>query len=241
LTAPNSVSNEIASVLRTEILRGQYRVGERLASERDLAARFDASRGAVREALSQLELIGIIDILPGGGRVQSYESGTLAVLGHLLVLDGLPDAQLVDQFLQVFGMLSSQTAKSAIEKADEGQLAKLGKMLQALSENVSSFEQMEPHWREMLEYLAIIDNNLVMRLISNDLKAQFVEQMMASGIKPDLKLSAGTELFNTLKQCLITRDGDRAAKAFQKHFTELRKAVLEAIQIKQEAYRKEAV
>ncbi|NCF80731.1 MAG: GntR family transcriptional regulator [Proteobacteria bacterium] len=33
---------------RSEILRGQYRPGERLPSERDLAARFEANRGPVR-------------------------------------------------------------------------------------------------------------------------------------------------------------------------------------------------
>ena len=47
----NTKSHEIADILRTEILRQQYRSGERMPSERDLAASFDTSRGAVREAL----------------------------------------------------------------------------------------------------------------------------------------------------------------------------------------------
>ena len=46
-----SRAEEISAILRDEILCGQYRAGERLPSERDLAARFATIRGAVRESL----------------------------------------------------------------------------------------------------------------------------------------------------------------------------------------------
>ena len=55
MSSSNTISQEIADTLRDEVLRHRYRSGDRFPSERDLAARFDASRGAVREALSQLE------------------------------------------------------------------------------------------------------------------------------------------------------------------------------------------
>lgn len=69
MSTNRTLSNEIAALVRGEILDQRYREGERLPSERDLAVRFKASRGAVREALSQLEQIGLIDIQPGGARV----------------------------------------------------------------------------------------------------------------------------------------------------------------------------
>ena len=47
--------DQIAGSLIQDILSGQYRVSERLPSERDLATRFDANRGAVREAMKKLE------------------------------------------------------------------------------------------------------------------------------------------------------------------------------------------
>ena len=105
MTSPTSVSFEIAGLLRREILTGQYRIGERMPSERDLAARFKVSRGAVREALSQLEQQGVIEILPGGARVKPLEEASLAVLGPLLALEEVPDPELVDQFLEIFSML----------------------------------------------------------------------------------------------------------------------------------------
>ena len=51
-----SKHEEIADSLTRDILTGQYRVGERLPSERDLSSRFEANRGAVREAMKKLNL-----------------------------------------------------------------------------------------------------------------------------------------------------------------------------------------
>jgi len=102
MSSSNTISQEIADTLRDEVLRHRYRSGDRFPSERDLAARFDASRGAVREALSQLEQLGLIRTQLGGARVQSLNAASLAVLGPLMALDDHPDPLLVDQFLPTF-------------------------------------------------------------------------------------------------------------------------------------------
>ena len=44
-------TDEIAEVLRGEILDQRYREGDRLPSERAMAARFNASRGAIKAGL----------------------------------------------------------------------------------------------------------------------------------------------------------------------------------------------
>ena len=87
-----SKTGEITQVLRDEILRGQYRPGERLPSERDVAARFETSRGTVREAYKKLEQLGIVSIQPGGARVVPVQDCTLDVLGPLLDLNEVPDS-----------------------------------------------------------------------------------------------------------------------------------------------------
>ena len=190
MSSSNTISHEIAESLRDEILRLQYRSGERFPSERDLAARFDASRGAVREALSQLEQLGLIRTQPGGARVQSVDSASLAVLGPLLQLDDLPNPVLVDQFLETFGVLAALTAKNAINAANADQLIQLKKLVVFLAEESVDLENMQPRWREFMKILSEIADNLVVRLISNDLKAQFVDQMMRLGIRPDVKRSS---------------------------------------------------
>lgn len=238
-TSP-SLSHEIADRLRGEILRNQYRSGERFPSERDLAARFDTSRGAVREAMTQLEQLGLIRIQPGGARVQSAESASIAILGPLMALHDVPDPVLVDQFLQTFGVLSALTAKNAVNTASEEQLIQLKQMVVELADEPNDFEAMQPKWRELLDYMSQVANNLVVRLISNDLKAQFVDQMMSLGIKPDLKKKGLKQLLSSLRISLNTSDGELAAQAMEAHFEGVRNAVSEAINIKINSLKKRA-
>lgn len=228
----NTISREIANILRDEILRQRYRSGDRLPSERDLAARFDASRGAVREALSQLEQLGLIHIQPGGARVQSVDSASLAVLGPLLALDDHPDSLLVDQFLQTFSVLTSMTAKNAVNAASPDQLIQLKELVVQLEGHFNDFEEMQPRWRELLDAMSTIADNLVVRLISNDLKTQFVDQMMKLGVRPDLKEGSIEKLLATLKVSLNKQDGELASKAMQNHFEKVREGIGEAIRFK---------
>lgn len=229
MSSVQSISHEIAATLRSEILRLRYRPGERLPSERELAARFGASRGAVREALSQLDQTGLISIQPGGARVKPLESATLAVLGPLLDLEELPPAHLVDQVLEMFGILMGLTVRRAIELASAEQMIHLQGLLAGLSQQSGDFADQEPAWREMLEYLTGISDNLVVRLIGNDLKAQFLGKMMKLGLKPRLRPAAGNELVRGLRQAFSRREGKLAADAFQKHFSILRTAVMQVL------------
>jgi len=58
---------QIADQVAALILTGQYRPGEQLLSERELAERLKVSRPTVREAMIALEVRGLIDIRVGVG------------------------------------------------------------------------------------------------------------------------------------------------------------------------------
>ncbi|MFT4862573.1 MAG: GntR family transcriptional repressor for pyruvate dehydrogenase complex [Pseudohongiellaceae bacterium] len=224
-----SIAHEIADALRTDILSGRYQPQDRIPSERDLASRFNASRGAVREGFSQLEQLGLIRILPGGARVQAVEDASLAILGPLLELDPVPDPELVDQFLETMGALASLTVKAAVTKATPAQLTHLQQRVEALAKSSTDFESMQPQWREFLLYMADIADNLVVRLISNDLRSQFLEHLMNLGIKPEFKQRAVAKTLNALGESLAARDSEMAAAAIQSHFDDIREAAMAAI------------
>ena len=84
---------------------------------------------------------------------------------------------------------------------------------------------MQPQWRELLKELAGIADNLVVQLISNDLKAHFVEQMVRLGLVPELRKKIVNEVLSSLKQAVANRDGDLAHASVQKYFDEMRGAI----------------
>jgi DNA-binding GntR family transcriptional regulator len=65
------LNEEVARRLRDQILSGELADGQRIV-ERDVAESFGVSRGPIREALRQLELEGLVVVLPRrGARVAS--------------------------------------------------------------------------------------------------------------------------------------------------------------------------
>ncbi|HDR1212757.1 TPA: GntR family transcriptional regulator, partial [Pasteurella multocida] len=58
---------KIGELLKDELRKGIYTIGERLPPERDIAERFDVSRTVVREALIMLELENLISVRKGSG------------------------------------------------------------------------------------------------------------------------------------------------------------------------------
>ncbi|QHQ35973.1 FadR/GntR family transcriptional regulator [Algicella marina] len=65
--AQERVATSVSRQIESLILRGVLRPGERLPSERDMAAEMGVSRPSVREALAELEREGLVETRPGAG------------------------------------------------------------------------------------------------------------------------------------------------------------------------------
>lgn len=61
------ISELIAQQIKSSILNGSMKPGDRLQPERELVKHFQASRISVREALKNLETSGLLEIKPGSG------------------------------------------------------------------------------------------------------------------------------------------------------------------------------
>lgn len=224
MTTSTTLSQDLATTLRTEILRDHYRVGDRLPSERELAARFNINRGAVREALKQLEQLGIISIQPGGARVKPKEEASLEILGHILNLDQQPDSELVDQFLVVFKALVVISAKNAIEKASEEQSRLMEKLLANVLDRLAEDESSQEAWSELLSSFLVINDNLVLRVVANGLKKQLVQRMLHVEVKAVLDNKQLRKIALKFKRGINERDLVIIENAVVSYFDHIRSA-----------------
>ena len=63
---PMRASSDVIAQIRRAILSGQYRPGDRLPTEREMAQQFGVSRVTVRDALRALEANGLVKVKVGG-------------------------------------------------------------------------------------------------------------------------------------------------------------------------------
>lgn len=72
----DAVYLKIAAALRDRIRSGELKPGDKVPSEAAVCTEFGIARGTAREALKQLESDGLIDVVPGIGRVVRSASAT---------------------------------------------------------------------------------------------------------------------------------------------------------------------
>ena len=221
-------SEHIANVLRDEILSGRFREGERLPSERDLAVRFEGSRGAVREAFRLLEQLGLASIGPGGARVRAVEQANIDIIGPLLMLNDVPDIDLVEQVLDVMGGLFKIALQQMIKRASDQELEASRSLIQQLSDSSLSAEQQMQVRMEMGRFFMAKSHNLLLRLINNSLRTQFVDREQ-SGVLPATDPSEFAHPVARLDAAIAARDIDSAVRASDEIAAIDRRIILAAI------------
>jgi DNA-binding FadR family transcriptional regulator len=228
MSTPPSKAEEIITVLRSEILRGQYRPGERLPSERDLAARFESNRGAIREAIKKLEQLGIVAVAPGGVRVLPVEEATLEVLGYLLELGEIQKPELISQVLDVLAVMTSLSARSAVVEANDENIIDMVQLVDQLVNTIGDEDRHTEAWIQFSDKMMSIHRNLVLRLVGNGLRTQFMGSTMNLGFERHIDLSAAKQQLIRLRDSIKSRDEVNVRDAVIQHFQIIKIGMLES-------------
>ena len=196
----------IANILTDEILSGRYRPGDRLPSEREMATRFHANRGAVREAMSRLSQLGVAAIHRGGARVAPIDEANLDIIGYMLSSSELPDAKLLDQIFQVIDRLLAMAAETVVVEASDRQIEDIRALVQRLLDPSLDGEAHTAARVEMMRAVMVTSDNLVCQLIARSLFDQFAPSLAAFERYVQLDVDAFTLLMRQLDSALAVRD-----------------------------------
>jgi GntR family transcriptional repressor for pyruvate dehydrogenase complex len=224
-----SLAQVITKQLRGEILGGRYRPGERLPSERDLAARLGANRGSVREALKRLEQQRLIEIRPGGGaRVTPVEEASLDILEHLLVVDGTPDSVLTAHCLDVLELLFTGAVRFAVERGTDEELAQARKLLRVMWDDETDEESYLSALGELTQLIHNASRNLVLQLVRNGIRGLFERRSELAQLRlPRTRIGAVSKM---LEKALAERNAATAQECARELVRANRERLLKAIE-----------
>ncbi|WP_312936262.1 FadR/GntR family transcriptional regulator [Pseudomonas sp.] len=136
MISSSTVVNAVVEKLRQALARGQWRSGDMLPGQRELAEQLGISRPSLREAVTVLETLGLLRSLPGKGvLVLDVDAGVLSNAGEQVAGASLADVLQLRYTLEPFIVgLVAQSANSQ----DIGQLRlTLMDMREALDEQDS--------------------------------------------------------------------------------------------------------
>lgn len=135
------------------IVSGQLKVGDKLPSERDLADMFQVSRASIREAFRALEIVGIIDVKPGGG---TYVTDlNIAPFINTIAPLFVNTANIKSDLMDFRIMLEGETAKLAAEKRAEDGITAMEKSLLQMKKAMETKDKQNEETADINFHLAI--------------------------------------------------------------------------------------
>lgn len=160
--------------LQKVILSGQFRIGERLPSERELAKMLGVSRPVLHEAIVALNAQGLVHIEARRGVfVSDYRcESSMALMNTLLEYEeGDFDPELFRSLMEGRLLIERETARLAAEKRDEQTLQKLQELVEKGKNllNSNSQELTDYDFQFHLE-IALASGNRMYPMILNSLR-----------------------------------------------------------------------
>jgi DNA-binding FadR family transcriptional regulator len=164
---PRRLYRQIADQIAQLIASGEFRPGERLPAERDLASSLGVSRASVREAIISLEMGGLVEVRVGTG---IFVTSPLAQA--TAARDGGPGPF---ELLQARRLIEGEIAALAAAKASREDLAALRECVERMEAHVDDFAVREASDREFHLRIAKATGNGSLELVVEGLWNQRAE------------------------------------------------------------------
>ena len=170
-----NISDEIATQVRTEILKGTYGAGEKLPSERELALAFGVNRMTVREALLKLQALGLVSIRQGSGvEVLDYrDTGNLDLLIHLVTIpdaEGKYDRRALASISEVGGDLMLLAVELAFRRMPPEEFVELEGLLERQLELIDDVDAFLHNNLEIHRQLFVGARSIALRLLFTNVR-----------------------------------------------------------------------
>jgi GntR family transcriptional regulator, transcriptional repressor for pyruvate dehydrogenase complex len=229
-----SLSDAVTDRIISQIQEGQYRAGDRLPTERELAEQLGVGRTSVREGLRFLEKLGVLEIRQGMGTVvRSLSLGE--VFEHLVPVQTiieLPDRDVRD-IMHVRRVLEAESAQLAAQHATDRQLGRLEELLHGMA---ASLEKPRDYLEMDLEFHVVVaeaaSNPVLAQLVNliRDIYTRYFEIVLRDPEMNKTSLAFHRRLYAALRD----HDADAARQHILAHLSQAERDVLKLLNTEDE-------
>jgi GntR family transcriptional regulator, transcriptional repressor for pyruvate dehydrogenase complex len=216
------VSDQIMEVIKQAFLRGDFKPGDKLPREDEIAAQFKVSKVTVREALREMEAEGLIEKRRGvfGGNFASQPGSQK--MGELVVnyyRFGSITPEELSEFREV---LEPDLIAIAAERRTDEDLQRMRENIEKVEE---SFAQGKPNPKMQVEFHRLIADachNRLTSTVTEALTEVFFE--ILAGLDITFEESVRDLEFNKqFFDCILRRDKRGGRRIMMQHFASFRK------------------
>lgn len=154
-----NISDEVLNQMQKLIIKGYFKLGEKLPSERELCISFGVSRPSIREALKGLVSVGFLEKKSDGTYVREELSDLMIKPMHMLFSS--KNLSLEEIFEARF-ILEIQNSKLAAIKATESDIKQMAKCIKIMENPKSSLIELMDSSVEFHNQISYATNNKIL-------------------------------------------------------------------------------
>lgn len=214
---------QIANIWRDRILSGEFKPGDVLPSEREIAAELDVSRIPVREAMKSLEYLGVVRQERGKGVVvQEADLGNaLKVVGPLVTTI---TPKILDDLFQFRLLIEPYAAEQAAKYATSEELDRMAEELDRQRRAFLNNEQAEYVSFQFHYSVMLASHNEIVAIVSRFLtEVQHYSRHMTLW-NEERRRNAYVE-HNKVYQAICSRSPEAARKEMYEHLAKPQKVL----------------
>lgn len=208
---------------------GSLAQGDKLPSERELSIQFGLSRSSVREAITALEIMGLVEVQPGLGTFISsgIKNGDKLIIKYE-ILDDISPTEIFEARMLIEPNLAKLAAKRAtLEDLEE------------IRKNIEQAELLNDDEFELFEQLDGQFHLLIAKASYNEVLYKFAENLSnlrnstlwgnlkLKSIKKDGRVSKYKLEHREIYDLMTSRDLNKVELKIKKHLTDIKKDLFE--------------
>ena len=211
-----SVPDQVFRRRAADVIAGRHAPGERLPTQRELAAELGVNLASVREGIKRLEQLKLLDVRHGDAmRVRDWRAhGGLDVLVHALGGGEELDREVLRSVMEARRLLLTESARLAAERRDEAQAELLLRLAGELADVGGDDAAAQGIDFAFFATLIQASQNLVLLLIANSIRDLYFQRLDAfRAIVRDRAELAGH--YESAAAAIDARDASSAARAVE--------------------------
>ncbi|MEW5817022.1 MAG: FadR/GntR family transcriptional regulator [Spirochaetota bacterium] len=231
---PQKYYMQIARQIRNHIREGKLKIGDKLPPERNLALQFGASRASIREALSALEMLGLIECKSGHGNFIKADGSEGTIDGELLktlLMDHDP-YEIFEARLELEPPLAALAAERATEEERKRLCLQVDTLKRTGREIPNNFNLIELYMEEDRKYHLEIGrcshNNVLFTVFSGVnlmMKETHWKVLKSKGLHKQENVLAYEKEHGAILDAIIRKDSKAAHREMKRHILILRKTL----------------
>jgi GntR family transcriptional regulator, transcriptional repressor for pyruvate dehydrogenase complex len=214
------VSRQVVEQFQREVRTGRLRPGDKLPTERDMATQFGVGRNSVREALRELDMLGLVVSRHGEGTFVGDPTAEdlMAPFRAVIELSSTADESVME-FRRVFEpSIASLAATNITEDSAASLHAALVDFESQVASQSAGVERADADFHLMIGHATRNSTVIGVHTALYALLKDFRSKLARSSYQPTDHAVRGHRL---VYEAIIAGDADRAARAMTDHLSEV--------------------